>query len=655
MKKNKVFFIVACILTIVFSSIATFAVSQGKNLSYELSSYGKEQLEEDTVLLAYSLAQEMDPDYKAITFDTNTIDSEDQKMIESALDTLLDHNGLQHLIDDSNFHYKATFEKITEENKSSAKLHTLYNPDLELLIKNYLGWNYGSEIGYSVNPLPKAFKFEYGFNNPIINDNGYIAHYIDYDYFFMPYMLITCGLSLAIIGLLVLLFPYKDEKEAPIFRKIITLKFEPFAVFNAILISLLIMGVGFCSLYSLSNTSDLINMGIKESIFYPVIYTLIFALWGLIFGSYFLVLTYIKHIFCDGFGRFIHQDTWLFGIIHWMQSSIEKLSQLDLGNHNKKKYILAFGIFLFLLMILFALGEFGFIITAILLIYLFIKFLRFYDEIKRDYKKTLNATRQIANGNFDDVLPFPAGPFQSIYNELLKVKSGFEIALKKEIQSQNMKTELISNVSHDLKTPLTGIKTYVELLADCEDINDIKKYSKKIEGYTNRLDQLVIDLFDVSKANSGNIELHKQSIDLVSLIQQVQAEHMDEWEKKDLKAVYKLPKKAMINLDPNKTVRIFENLIGNITKYALNGTRVFIDIKEDDKKILIMCRNVSQQQLDFDPEEITERFVRGDKSRHEIGSGLGLAIVKSFTEIQDGTFKIEIDGDLFKAIVEFYK
>ncbi len=653
MKKNKVFFIVACILTIVFSSVATFAISQGKNLPYDINNYARSQLEEDTILLAYSLAQEMDPNYEIISFDKNVISSEDEEIVRSALNSLL--NSSQRLIDDSNFHYKATFKKTVDENKGAAKLHSLHDTNLELLIKNYLGWNYGSEIGYSINPLPKDFKFEYGINDPVINDGGYIAHYIDYESFIIPYILIGYFVPLAIICLFVVLFPYKEEKDAPLFRKVLMWKFEPFVAFNVVLISLLIMGIGLSSLYSLQSNPNILNIGIKANVVYSMIYTIIFTLWCMVFGSYFLILTYIKHIFCDGFRHFIHEDTWLFQILNWIRSHVNGLAQLDLGNHNKKKYVFAFVMFLFVLMLLFALGGLGFIIAVPLFVYLFIKFLHFYNEIQRDYKKTLDATQQIAIGNFDDVLPFPVGPFQSIYNELLKVKSGFEIALKKEIQSQNMKTELISNVSHDLKTPLTGIKTYVELLEDCEDIDDIKKYSKKIEGYTNRLDQLVIDLFDVSKANSGNIELNKQSIDLVSLIQQVQAEHIEEWEKKGLKVVYKIPEKATIDLDPNKTVRIFENLIGNITKYALNGTRVFIDIKEDNKKISIIYRNVSQQQLDFDPEEITERFVRGDKSRHEIGNGLGLAIVKNFTEIQGGNFKIEIDGDLFKAIVEFYK
>ena len=222
------------------------------------------------------------------------------------------------------------------------------------------------------------------------------------------------------------------------------------------------------------------------------------------------------------------------------------------------------------------------------------------------------------------------------------------------MQSQNLKTELISNVSHDLRTPLTGIKNYVELLNDSTTTDtDKQEYLKRLNQYVDRLSSLITDLFEVSKANSGNMELECTNINIIEFIEQVCTENEELLETKHLNLVTNLPDYAiLLYLDGNKTYRIFENLFTNISKYSLKNTRVFLSVYEMENQIQITLKNTSKTPLEF-KDDITERFVRGDKSRHEAGSGLGLAIVKSFTEIQNGTFKIETDGDLFKAILSF--
>ena len=232
-----------------------------------------------------------------------------------------------------------------------------------------------------------------------------------------------------------------------------------------------------------------------------------------------------------------------------------------------------------------------------------------------------------------------------------------EKAVQEETKSQNMKTELISHVSHDLKTPLTCIKNYIVLLEDDTLTNEQRQeYLNNVKQYANRLNTLIEDLFEVSKVNSGNIQLEMIDLNIVALIEQSKAEYAELLAESDLTIIasYENPE-ITVHLDGNKTYRIFENLFTNIGKYAMKHSRVYIDVKEDEENVYIEFKNISAVQMNFTSDEIVERFVRGDKSRHESGSGLGLAIVQSFTEVQGGTLKIDIDGDLFKTILTFKK
>ena len=177
-----------------------------------------------------------------------------------------------------------------------------------------------------------------------------------------------------------------------------------------------------------------------------------------------------------------------------------------------------------------------------------------------------------------------------------------------------------------------------------------------IDKKAQRLKSLIEDLFEVSKANSGNIKLNLMDIDIVALIKQTEFELEDKIKESGLKFKNTFPKeKIILSLDSEKTYRIFENLIINALKYSLKGSRVYIVIEENNEEVSIVFKNISAEEIDFNPEEISERFVRGDKSRNTEGAGLGLAIAKSFTEVQKGNFKIEVDGDLFKVILKFKK
>ena len=225
------------------------------------------------------------------------------------------------------------------------------------------------------------------------------------------------------------------------------------------------------------------------------------------------------------------------------------------------------------------------------------------------------------------------------------------------MKSERLKTELITNVSHDIKTPLTSIINYVDLLKT-EDIQNEKanEYIKILEQKSQRLKKLIEDLVEASKASSGNVKLNLENISIKELFNQTIGEFEDKLESKRLNIEVNMPNTDLrVNADSRYLYRIVENLFSNITKYALDGSRVYIDIKEKTDVIEIALKNISKDKLNISSEELMQRFVRGDKSRYTEGSGLGLSIAQSLTELQGGKFDITVDGDLFKVIMTWPK
>lgn len=199
---------------------------------------------------------------------------------------------------------------------------------------------------------------------------------------------------------------------------------------------------------------------------------------------------------------------------------------------------------------------------------------------------------------------------------------------------------------------------YQILIVEDGDVSEeeSKSYIATLDQKSQRLKVLIEDLFEVSKAHSGNVKMNFMDVDVVSLLKQVRSEMDEQIESSDLQFRWNLPEeKQILSLDGQRTYRVFENLLNNILKYAMHGSRVYVDMIVSDTEIQIQFRNISASELDFDAELLTDRFVRGDSSRNSEGSGLGLAIVKSFVELQNGTFKIDVDGDLFKSTIIFHK
>lgn len=288
------------------------------------------------------------------------------------------------------------------------------------------------------------------------------------------------------------------------------------------------------------------------------------------------------------------------------------------------------------------------IILTIIYIVIFIKELIYLDKIIIGSKA---ATEGKLNCNIEEK---GRGHLRELAHDINNIRDGLRKSIESEMKSENMKTELITNVSHDLKTPLTSIINYIDLLKR-ENIGSetAKDYINILDKKSQRLKVLIDDLFEASKATSGAMELNITKIDIVQLLKQSLGENDERFKNSNLSVKLDIPDtKIFINGDGQRLYRVFENLISNIVKYSLSNTRVYIQMYVDDEnKVVIIMRNISAYELDFCANEITNRFKRGDSSRSTDGSGLGLAIAKSIVELHGGKFNIEVDGDLFKSII----
>lgn len=333
------------------------------------------------------------------------------------------------------------------------------------------------------------------------------------------------------------------------------------------------------------------------------------------------------------------------------------LSNDDLEPSDKGLLRIIFIILLNLLLIV-MFNSLGLFFYIPYIICLFLVIFRKNQRRIEDFLKVKELTTNISNGDFEEtVKKDDLGVYEPLKDNLINIQQSIEEAVEKAMVSQRMKNELITNVSHDLKTPLTSIISYIDLLKN-ENITEEerKSYLEILEKSADRLKHLIEDLFEMSKANSGSITLDYMDVDLIALLKQVEMECRNAFDEKHLHIKHHFSdEKVLLPLDPQKTCRIFENLLSNVGKYALENTRVFISVTDFDSRVDVEIKNVSKEEIDYTPDEIVERFTRGDKSRNSEGSGLGLAIAKSFTELMKGRMHIDLDGDIFKVTISFYK
>ena len=301
-------------------------------------------------------------------------------------------------------------------------------------------------------------------------------------------------------------------------------------------------------------------------------------------------------------------------------------------------------------LLLFLFGPILSLTIVILYVYYLIKKLAYLSYI-------MEGTERIKGGDIHYKLDIIGDDnFSNLAENINNIGEGLDKAIYNQLKSERLKSELITNVSHDLKTPLTSIINYIELIKKEEDIKPehIKDYVNVLDSKSKRLKVLIEDLFEASKASSGNLELNMEKIDITQLLRQAIGEMEEKLSKANLDLKLRVPEeKTYIMADGKKLYRVLENLLSNISKYSLNNTRVYIDIIEEDDKVKLTMKNISSYELNFDPEEIMERFKRADESRNTEGSGLGLAIARDLVNAQGGRFEIDIDGDLFKSVVEF--
>lgn len=469
------------------------------------------------------------------------------------------------------------------------------------------------------------------------------------------FLAVTCCMMVFFIGLYILFYPVSVEQEVNPFAFMRKIKAEIKWAFLGTVLCLAYIGMAFLDVYTMTGElqTALQMLGIPYAELVPVVLQFI----GMMLTGLFTAMGIfeIKYMLTSGFCRYWKEDSLIGSICGNVKRRFEKLSEVDLSDKTDTvllKYVL---IQMVIVGVIACFWSFGIVLSVLYSVLLFFYIRKKLKKVQKDYQVLLKEAHQLADGRFDEELTQDVGIFNALGDELKNVRIGFEKAVSEEIKSQNMKTELISNVSHDLKTPLTGIKNYAELLGqDNVSGQDKQVYLENLQHYIDRLNNLIEDLFEVSKVNSGNIELNPVELNVVALIQQAQAETEDLLKQKNLTVILDAPENGIVQaLDGDKTYRIFENLFTNIAKYTLPGTRVYVSATAQPEYTEIVFKNISEAQMNFTPEEIVERFVRGDKSRHESGSGIGLAIVKSFTEVQNGTFSIEIDGDLFKAVVRF--
>ncbi len=430
---------------------------------------------------------------------------------------------------------------------------------------------------------------------------------------------------------------YSKGKEGIVLNTIDKIPYEIASIFSFSMISM-VLAIGFNSYNDIFHYAMIIFYGICYLICYAIC-----AIWG---------VTTIKRIKAKTFWK----SFLTYKILKWSYKQVKKyVIEIKQKTPSNKKVFWYYWGFIAISVLLATIVGSGIAIIALLLFWLWTFYkIRQYIRKQEEIKEALEKIYQGDNNVYlnDEELE---GVLKEMAIYINDIAGGFSNAIEESLKSERLKTELITNVSHDIKTPLTSIINYVDLLKKEEIQNEkIKEYIEILDRKSQRLKKLTEDLVEASKVSSGNVKLKIELINLKELMNQSIGEFKDRFEEKGLKIESNIPEEEIkIKADNRYLYRIIENLFSNITKYALDNSRVYIDVKKERNTIKMSIKNISKEKLNISSDELMQRFVRGDKSRYTEGSGLGLSIAKSLTELQGGKFEIYIDGDLFKVMMEW--
>ncbi|MBE7063792.1 MAG: HAMP domain-containing histidine kinase [Ruminococcaceae bacterium] len=377
-------------------------------------------------------------------------------------------------------------------------------------------------------------------------------------------------------------------------------------------------------------------------------------------------LSIIRNIKCKRFVEssiIVRVIRWCFKIfvkvLVWLRNGFVECRNLVFRTLSKKTGIILISMLFVYTALMGMCGFLGyhealFIVFGVLLFF-FAAFVVAYRA--KDLDEVKKGVSEVRNGNVAYKIPeLKSEDMKVLATNINDIAKGLDESVSAKVKAERMKTELITNVSHDLKTPLTSIISYTELLANVEGLpEEAKDYAQIIANKSDRLKTLTQDLFDISKVQSGNESVVLEKLDVSLLINQSLGEHDNEIKESELPFCVNAPKELYISADGRKMSRVVSNLINNMLKYSMKNTRVFIIASEKDGEVVMEFKNIASYPMNFSADEIVGRFVRGDESRTQEGNGLGLAIAKSYTEICNGKFEIVLDGDMFKAILKFRK
>ncbi|MBY2477477.1 sensor histidine kinase [Clostridioides difficile] len=655
-----------------FESWESFINDSGKNLKYYLVDKEKnfELFNEDKELRALDTTKN----------DSSGENSDENQTKNTTMSDEERQNKIKGIKENYRFYVVMNFDKdgkvnVVDSYGVNQKVinQMLLSKAREDLMNTNLGEN---SISYKLTPIknvtlvyaiPKVISKDdsagYGYGSIYNSDNisGYINNVENNSYYKISEMILK--IMLAIVVIVALAFPYRKSKELLGFDTLSRIPLEILFIAVAIV-------QGIVDLYPTGIISDtlngnyveyLINNDISAKMASILVSLMNLTYWFVIFSIIFVFITLLKHILNVGIREYFVKNTVTGMFFVWFTKAwkkvINQIRTINLKEKPNKTIAIILGVNLVIIVIMCSMWFFGIILAIIYSIVLFKVLSDYSKKTVCEYNQLLDVTKKISDGNLEVNMEKDLGFFNPIKDELGNIQTGFKKAVDEEVKSQKMKTELISNVSHDLKTPLTSIITYIDLLKD-ESITEENRrlYIDTLDRKSQRLQHLIEDLFEVSKVNSGDVHLNIVNVDIVSLMKQTLLELDDKIADSSLILKNNFSsEKIILPLDSQRTFRVFENLIINISKYAMPSSRVYIDILETDNKVTIMLKNMSATEIDFSVDDIMERFVRGDKSRNTEGSGLGLAIAKSFVELQGGKMNISVDGDLFKVTITFNK